>query len=128
MVEIAKCRMCGGNPRAKIVRKEAVRPYYLSCTNLDCGVDGPMRPTPAEAIAAWEELMAPAAPEPAAGTVRVPVQVAYAASSMGSWPFVLASDGTMWGMPNGMSEKGVWSPIPPLPQPVEIPGTVESGS
>ena len=84
MVEIAKCRMCGGNPRAKIVRKEAVRPHYLNCTNLDCGVDGPTRPTEAEAIAAWNALMSTTS-EPAAGTVRVriPVRIAYAASSIG---------------------------------------------
>ena len=72
--------------------------------------------------------IAQAAPEPKAGTVRVriPVRIAYAASSIGSWPFVLASDGTMWGMPDGMHDKGEWKQLPNLPEPTEIPGTVEA--
>ena len=74
MVEIAKCRMCGRIPRAKIVRNEVVRPHYLSCANLDCGVDGPLRHTEAEAIWAWNALMSPA-PEPAPGAVRVRIPV-----------------------------------------------------
>ena len=140
MVEIAKCRMCGGNPRAKIVRKEAVRPHYLNCTNLDCGVDGPMRPTEAEAIRAWNALMAPTpAPEPAAGTVRVPVQIAAVVREMQEpWgngsrtihAFIhtaLANDGTMW-IRNWDNGDGVWVQLNPLPQPPEVPGTVESGS
>ena len=123
MVEIAKCRMCGGNPRAKIVRKEAVRPHYLNCTNLDCGVDGPMRPTEAEAIRAWNALMSPA-PEPAAGTRRVPVQVVVDAQGD---LCALANDGTLW-LRGSDGKKFVWTQLlPHLPQPTEIRGTVESG-
>lgn len=121
MVEIAKCRMCGYNG-GEVVRALGTQ-ARVRC---DCGASGPRCQTEELAITAWEELMAPTS-APAAGTVRVPVQVAYAASSMGSWPFVLANDGTMWGMPDGMSGKGVWQLLPPLPQPVEIPGTVENG-
>ncbi len=120
MVEIAKCRLCGRLPSAKIVRNEVVRPHYLSCANLDCGVDGPLRHTEAEAIWAWNALMS-AAPEPAAGTVRKAVQIATDSEGL----VALASDGTLWSL--DMRQPDPWRQLPPLPQPVEIPGTVESG-
>ena len=87
-------------------------------------------PSLREAWAKTIEVISPccdcAAPEMQSNTVRVPVRIAYAASSIGSWPFVLASDGTMWGMPDGMHDKGEWKQLPNLPEPVEIPGTVEA--
>ena len=67
----------------------------------------------------WNALMSPTpAPEPAAGTVRVPVSVSISTDDT----TVIANDGTMW----WLNCENEWRQLPPLPQPVEIPGTVES--
>ena len=59
MVEIAKCR-CGADGRL------LTGPMYASvdCSGPSCWT-GPIRTTGAEAVAAWNALMSPAAPEPA---------------------------------------------------------------
>lgn len=118
--EIVPCRMCKG--RKGVVPPEifggSVR--WIGCTTVGCGCTGPERTTEAEAIAAWNELMQPsaqAAPEPKAGTVRVPVAVSVARDDT----TVIANDGTMW----FLSPHNKWFQLPPLPQP-ETPGTVEA--
>jgi hypothetical protein len=72
-------------------------------------------------IAVNATLAGAAAPEPAAGTVRVPVQIATDSEGL----VALASDGTLWSL--DMRQPDPWRQLPPLPQPTEIPGTVESG-
>ncbi len=71
MVEVAKCK-CGGDAKLH----GTIHKRFISCAfHTDCWV-GPARDTEAEAIAAWNALMAPTpAPDPAAGTVRVRMPV-----------------------------------------------------
>jgi hypothetical protein len=120
--EIVPCRMCKG--RKGVVPPEifggSVR--WIGCTTVGCGCTGPERTTEAEAIAAWNELMQPsgqASPEPKAETVRVRI---------GYWR------GTPHNLEAASLERQVEVFDPdfvitadiPLPQPTEIPGTVES--
>ena len=118
MVEIARCK-CGADGRLSTGEMYA----SVDCSRKLCW-RGPIRRTGAEAIAAWNALMSPAAPEPAAGTVRVPVQVVVDAQGD---LCALANDGTLW-LRGSDGKKFVWTQLlPHLPQPTEIPGTVESG-
>ena len=137
--KIVPCRMCKGREdvRAPIIRLwSPVK--WVSCMTLGCRCAGPERTTETEAIAAWNALMSTTS-EPAAGTVRVPVQIAAVVREMQEpWgngsrtihAFIhtaLANDGTMW-IRNWDNGDGVWVQLNPLPQPPEVPGTVESGS
>ena len=83
-----------------------------------CGISGPYDDPD---HVGWDGLVGGSA-VPKDGTVRVPAQIAYAASSSGSWPFVLANDGTMWGMPDGLRSDGEWHLIPALPTPADVKG------
>ena len=125
MVEIAKCRLCDEIPQIDVDRPGAS--FFMACENTGC-VCGPSRPTEAEAIAAWNALMSrpPPAPEPAAGTVRVriPVKV-YANGYMHiSWSRFEAGSQVASGSTEAIG--AIITADIPLPQPVEIPGTVES--
>lgn len=54
------CPWCGG--QAKVDREPQIRGdavldrYYVVCDNKDCFAAGPLRPTRAEALAAWNEV------------------------------------------------------------------------
>ena len=70
-------------------------------------------------------LSGASAPEAAAGTVRVPVHQVLTNHPSGYFVrSVIANDGTIWDW-----DGSHWRHLaPPLPQPPEVPGTVESGS
>lgn len=122
MVEIAKCRICGS-------AADKAEGYWF-CSNPDCRVYGPSWDTDGTK---WNALMAPASPEPAAGTVRVRIPVylhgqgrlslAMQYRPSKGWEDVVVAKSFVSLQPVAYITADI-----PLPQPVEIPGTVESGS
>ena len=118
MVEIAKCRLCGSEPK-RIV-------HYWICSNTACCVCGPADD---HVGTKWNALMSPA-PEPAAGTVRVRLPVWVDENGTVDGSFRAKSDDFEDWNDRGLSKKCVRVFITadiPLLQPVEIPGAVENG-
>ena len=115
MVEIAKCK-CGEFPHLAQSGKTTIA---YECVR--CGLRAPWAFTVGDAIREWGSLVQPPAPapEPAAGAVRVRI---------GYWR------GTPHNLEAASLERQVEVFDPdfvitadiPLPQPVEIPGAVES--
>lgn len=114
MVEIPRCPNCDRVPN--IHGEDGI--YQRRCS---CGVSGPVAADLSISDALWKEVICRVATTepPAAGTVRVPVQIS---SGQYNCPSALANDGTVWQFdPNNEG----WFQLARLPQPVEIPGTVE---
>ena len=114
MTNPMKCK-CGDMPAWRYFPASSSERQFMCYS---CGISGPYNDPD---HVGWDALMGGDA-KLGEETVRVPTQIAYAASSSGSWPFVLANDGTMWGMPDGLRSDGEWHLIPALPTPADVKG------
>lgn len=116
MTEIVPCRMCKGREDVRTPQVwQMGNNKFVACGTLNCRCRGSERPTEAEALAAWNELMQPGkqrTPDPKAGTVRVPVAVSLSPDDT----TIIANDGTMW----WLDCYNEWHPLPPLPQPATV--------
>ena len=133
-MKIANCK-CGSVPEMGHAENfhGDVSFYWHYCEGeTDCGICGPSRKTPEEALAAWNELIGQPA-EPAAGSVRV---TAYAIiSTSGDWAINGWRGGerdkitnVLFDMISDFGENTTVHPVTfdiPLPQPAEIKGSVE---
>ncbi len=126
-MKIANCK-CGSVPEMGHAENfyGSVSVYWYYCEEKEtCGICGPSRKMPEEALAAWNELIDKAA-EPAAGSARKIVQI----STTDKGATVFCDDSAIFTF---SPSKWRWIQLPPLPggadnplpQPAEIKGSVE---